>query len=357
MTKQIVISTLLVVAVGASGHNFAQERRAASNATARAPRAEGTASTWTKKTAWGDPDLQGFWNNSTVVPIQRDPKFGTRTTMTEEEFKQIRDAAAAQAVQNEEAGDRVPNGPAGWADRERQQHLMTSQLIDPPDGRMPAMTPAAKAEIAMAGNAGGATGPGTRRLLLSAKGLKPDKSLWELQGMWVRCISRGALMGPLGYGNNYQVVQTPGYVAIHQEMVHNTRLIPLDGGPQLDPAIKQWNGASRGRWEGQTLVVTTTNFHPQVEPMDRGPSLVGGQATFTERFTRKSETDMDYVYTIDAPSTWVRPFTISAPMTTTIADDRIIEYACIEGDHSVRLTVTGLLAEMQKASAQATPGR
>ena len=149
-------------------------------------------------------------------------------------------------------------------------------------------------------------------------------------------------MHPTCYNNNYQIVQAPGYVVILSEMIHEARIILLDGRAHVDPAIKLWMGDSRGRWEGQTLVVQTTNFHPDSEPMTTA-SLRGVNAKVTERFTRISATELAYRYTLEAPSIYTRPISASIPMTTTVAAQRIMEYACIEGDRSMALWMRGTL--------------
>jgi hypothetical protein len=153
-------------------------------------------------------------------------------------------------------------------------------------------------------------------------------------------------MTPLGYNNNYQIVQAPGYVVVLQEMIHASRIIPLDGRPHLDPKIRLWEGDSRGRWEGDTLVVESTNYHPDSEPMDRQPTAGGVDYKVTERFTRVSATDLDYRYTLDAPSVFTRPWSAAIPMTTLSAPSRMTEYACQEGNLAVQLTINGLVRQV-----------
>ena len=211
----------------------------------------------------------------------------------------------------------------------------TSLIIDPPDGRLPPLTPEAQRELAE-----------KQRL---EKEPRFDSSLWTKYRVRTRCIARGvpAIMHPTCYNNNYQIVQAPGYVVILSEMIHEARIILLDGRAHVDPAIKLWMGDSRGRWEGQTLVVQTTNFHPDSEPMTTA-SLRGVDAKVTERFTRISATELAYQYTLEAPSIYTRPISASIPMTTTVAAQRIMEYACIEGDRSMALSIRGTFATVQK---------
>ena len=289
--------------------------------------------TWTKKTAWGDPDLQGFWNNGTTTPMERPAALGDRTTLSEEEFE-ARQKADAVRAQGETDADRrngrgVGAGPTFWYENGRTSRS-TSLVIDPPSGRLPAVTPQVREYLA------------ARREKLSA--LPLDSTLWATQGQWTRCITRGVPGTiPTVYNNNYQIVQAPGYVVLLSEMIHTARIIPTNGKPHLSPMVQQWNGDSRGHWEGQTLVVETTNLRPESE-FNRSVVLLGTDAKVTERFTRLSATDMDYRFTVNAPSAFTGPFTLSIPMTTADAPNRIMEYACVEGDHSVALTVTGYIA-------------
>ncbi len=322
---------------------------------AASPRPAPSASGWTKKTPWGDPDLQAIWNNGSSTPVQRDPKFGTRTQLTQEEYEAaVKTAAIRQQGETEEQRNDtargVGAGPTFWYEVGKT-HMATSLVIDPPDGRYPPTTPQLEAQGQ------------ERRRLATPEGARLDKSMWERQGVWVRCISRSlpAGMTPVVYNNNFQIVQAPGVVVVHQEMIHTSRIIQLDGRPHLDPAIRQWNGDARGHWEGNTLVVETTNIHPLSEPLwPTNMNSMGVPYKLTERFTRTSATDLDYQWTLDAPSMFTKPITASIPATTTAAPDRITEYACVEGDNAVRLTITGLLAQIargEKTADQPQRGR
>ena len=292
-----------------------------------------TSAGWAKKTPWGDPDLQAIWNDATETPLQRDPKFGTRATLTDEEY-----AEAVKAFIKQQ--QRAASVSTTVAPEMGKPLRRTSLIIDPPDGRLPALTPEAQQELA-------------ERQKLETEP-RFDSSLWKKYRVRTRCIARGvpAIMHPTCYNNNYQIVQAPGYVVIFSEMIHEARIILLDGRPHLDAAIKQWGGDARGHWEGQTLVVETTNFHPDSEPMTTA-SLRGGDAKVTERFTRISATDLDYQYTFVAPTIYTRPITASIPMTTELAADRIMEYACIEGDRSMALSIRGTIAIAQKKNSSA----
>ena len=290
------------------------------------------------RTPWGDPDLQGIWNNGTSTPFARAPQFGEREYLTDEELAAAKKQAASRLIPEtveetraaQAAGDNVGTGTGFWFEVS-DPNGRTSSIYDPPDGRLPPTTEQYQAQQK------------ERARLFREPRL--DKSIWERQGIWVRCITRGqpAAMNPVVYNNNYQIVQTPGYVVLLQEMVHVSRIIPIDGRPHVDPKIRLWEGDARGHWEGETLVVETTNFHPESEPMDRQPHTGGADYKLIQKFTRISDTEMDYRYTLDAPTVFTRPWSAAIPMTSRAAPSRMSEYACIEGDNSVRLTITGLV--------------
>ena len=340
----------MIASLGAGVVTEAQAPKSAAGPTSASAVTGTSATTWTKKTPWGDPDLQAIWNNGTASPLQRDPKLGTREFLTAEELEAAKKAAAArQAGETEEQRKTgLGAGPTFWYEIGAPVQR-TSLIIDPPNGRLPAYTPQGQQYVAQ------------RQKNLEEIPL--NEFLWKHQGQWVRCITRGVPNGmiPTVYNNNYQFFQLPGYVVIHQEMIHNTRVIPLDGRPQLAPAIREWDGDSRGRWEGQTLVVETTNFHPEAEFNSAaggtaGAIPLGPGAKVTERFTRQSATNMDYVFTVEAPATFTTPFTVSIPMNTMAASNRIMEYACVEGDQSVSLTVKALLAQKAAGKKGELPG-
>ena len=287
----------------------------------------------TGRTPWGEPDLQGVWTNGTTTPLERPASMGTRTMLTDEEYAERVKVDAGRLVPETEEQLKKPSQGVGqnfWVEPGRTTRA-TSMVIDPVDGRIPAITPQAKQYL------------DERQKMM--QGLPLTSALWTTQGQWVRCITRG-MPGtiPTFYGNNYHIVQSPGYVAITQEMVHETRIIPTDGRPHVSQEIKQWRGDSRGRWDGQTLVVETTNLHASSE-FNRSAVLMGSDAKVTERFTRLSATEMDYRVTVEAPSAFTGPFTVSAPMTREGAPNRLEEYACIEGDNAVRLAVRGYLGQ------------
>ncbi len=275
---------------------------------------------WTApRTPWGDPDLQGLWNNSTTTPLERPEEFADREFLTPEELARLNEERRARA-------DRPP--PPGnpgsynefWFNRGSLLRR-TSLIVDPPDGRVPAMTP-----------------DGERRA-----SWEQGTDSWEDRNLAERCLTRGAPRRPGGYNNNFHILQTPGLVAIFQEMVHEVRFIPLDGRPPLEGGIRQWVGDSRGRWEGDTLVVETANFPDGIvfNLFNCCPGS-GGGLRLTERFTRTDADTIDYRYTVNDPTTYARPWTVAVPMIR--FEGPLYEYACHEGNVGLENILRGARA-------------
>ena len=285
------------------------------------------------RTSWNEPDLQGTWTSQAElsVPFERPPELGERRLLTDEEFAARRAQVGRQlAADNAEfdiaTADRSTAGQVGsatsppphWLERGTASRR-TSLVVDPPDGRLPAFTP----EGARRAQTGGGTlvnGSFSNAAFDSPR----DLSLWE------RCITRGlpGVMFPTVYNANVRIVQGPGVVAVTYEMIHDTRIIETGGGPPLAPAIRGYFGSSRGRWEGDTLVVEVDNFSAQALYRGARESL-----HLTERFTRVGDV-LHYEVTVEDPQTWTRPWTAAlelAPQT-----DGMFEYACHEGNHSMR---------------------
>ena len=278
------------------------------------------------RTPWGDPDLQGFWTNTTQTPLERPDNVEAGELLSAEE-RAARDAAAD--VAREARGIEAGTGETGsynnfWVERGVNM-ARTSLIVDPPDGKLPLTA----AEAAYRP---------TRESYRDREAAGPeDRNEYE------RCISRGmpGAMMPGFYNHNYQILQAPVYVAVYVQMVHDARIIPLDGRPHPDPRIKQWMGDSRGRWEGDTLVVETTNFSPV---NGRARTVFGGTETthLVERFTRTGENSIDYQYTLTDPKEYTRPWTASIPMTT--LEGGIYEYACHEGNYGLENILLGARA-------------
>jgi hypothetical protein len=304
------------------------------------------------RTPWGDPDLQGKWPSTHMVgvPLQRDEALGIRNVLNDAEFA-ARQAQAAQQLEQDNADFELeqaastPGGAVGgpvsppphWLERGEPQR-QASLIVDPPNGRMPPLTAAAERRAAELRAYRESRGPADSYT---------DRSLYD------RCITRGIAgsMLPVIYNNGNQIVQAPGYVAIVNEMIHETRVIPLDGRPHVSDAVRMYMGDSRGRWEGDTLVVETKNLTDRT-----GIGLNGGgprhsaALTIVERLTRTAEDTIEYEMTIDDPQTWTAPWTIAMPLKR---DDGygMYEYACHEGNLAMFNILSGARAE-ERAAAQ-----
>ena len=279
---------------------------------------------WTaRKTAWGDPDLQGSWSNATTTPLERPKQFVGKETLSDQERAAF-DAQRAAAVDGRPRAGDTGAYNSFWLDPGTASN-QTSLIVDPPDGRMPELTADAK-----------------RRADELAKTRARVPYSWTEFSLYERCITRGmpGEMMPGFYNHNYQIFQTKDYVAILVEMIHDARIIPLDGRAHLPSGVRQWNGDSRGRWEGNTLVVETTN---NVDVHERRPSLaVFGSSKdlkMVERFTRTGENAIDYRFTLTDPAVYTKPLTMSIPMYR--LDQPIFEYACHEGNHAVPNMLSG----------------
>jgi hypothetical protein len=300
------------------------------------------------KTPWGDPDIQGIWPGNVGVPMQRRAELGERTTLTDAEFAQREAQAAAQAKADSEtlatSDTRVGIGPPSyWTERGRPTR-QTSLIVDPPNGRLPALT--AEAEKYRKEARGGKGLPGEWR---------GEADSYEDLNIYYRCVTRGLLGSiiPVVYNNGNQIVQSPGYVVFRNEMIHEARVIPLDGRPHVSSHIKTFMGDSRGRWEDNTLVVETTNFNDKVAIGSNGAGYPGDPGYHSEslkvieRFTRVDEKTLNYEATIVDPKTWVRPWTILIPLQR---DDKyqFLEYACHEGNYAMADILSGARAEEAK---------
>jgi hypothetical protein len=287
------------------------------------------ADTWTPpRTPWGDPDLQGQWNSQTSIPLER-PREGP---LAEVDTLTLEEAETLEAT-NRETFDQPPRqGDVGtynafWRDTGNALPR-TSLIIDPPDGRIPPLSPEGQARIE------------AERVERSKRGPADSPDTYEDLSLWTRCISRGWNGIGSWYSSNYQIFQSPGYVVVLQELIHEARIIPLDRHPHIPRSIPQWMGDSRGRWEGNTLVVETTNF-------DRRTNFRGSRDTLhlTERFTRVDENTIDYQFTINDPHTFTRPWTASKPMTRITDRISVFEYACHEGNYAMEGILAGARAK------------
>jgi hypothetical protein len=285
------------------------------------------------KAPWGDPDLQGTYTNKDEngIPLERPGN------MAGKQIEEIDDSELAELVrernQRAEAtaagigGADTGAGPTHWYEHYGAKNSRAWMVVDPPDGRIPAQTPEAVKRIE-ARNA-------------ARKGRGPADS-WEDRSLYDRCISRGlpGSMMPAIYGNAYEIVQAPGVVAIQYEMIHETRIIPLDGRGKLPTSIRSFMGDARGRWDGDTLVVETTNFDPRSAYRNAN----GDTLTLIERFKPVGAGKIEWSITVNDPTTWVRPWTFAMNLTQDESQD-VFEYGCHEGNLGLRNILSAARAE------------
>jgi hypothetical protein len=288
------------------------------------------------RTADGQPDLQGVWTNSTLTPLERPADLANKSHFASQ---QEGEEWATRQFANI-TGDRRDGGAQAdvgrsynefWRDRGNSvvASLRTSLITDPTDGKVPALAAAAVAkqeEQRAYQRAHPADGP-------------EDRNLWE------RCLTRGLPIVPGPYNNDFEIVQAPGYVAIVHEMIHDARIIPLDSRPHVPSNIRQWMGDPRGHWEGDTLVIESTNFSPKTNfhGSSEGMHLV-------ERLTRVDPETISYQFTVDDPGTFTRAFSGEVPMNKT--PDQVFEYACNEGNYALRGILGAAREDEAKAAAK-----
>jgi len=309
----LVAALLIVLAAGSAA---SQTPSAAGNT----PAVVRSATPWTPaRTPWGDPDLQGTFANSNeyATPLERPAQFAGRRLedITAAELAKLRQAAEQQAIAGLAPG---PRGPDYWwlENLNLAKRSRPWAVVDPPDGRIPPLTPEGQKRRA---------GPARTSFLGGPFNGPEDLGLLE------RCITRSVpgSMIPVMYGNNYQIVQTPGYVVITYEIIHEARVIPLDGRPHVGPSIRQHMGDARGHWEGDTLVVETTNFTSAAAY--RGANA----ATFKviERFSRVAPDTIAWTATMEDPATWTKPWTIAMPLT--LDTQPLLPFECHEGNYGL----------------------
>jgi hypothetical protein len=306
------------------------------------------------RTPWGDPDLQGVWPGTEMVgvPLQRPAQFGARNVLTEEEFqqrvrqaKQTEENALAEIdvftadVSNAGAVGSPTSPPPHWLERGKPSR-QASLIVDPPDGRQPPPSADGKARATEQQRVGAER---RQRLQGREADTYTDRSLYD------RCITRGVLGSilPVIYNNGNEIVQGPGYVAIRNEMIHETRIVPLDGRPHVTPAIKSYMGDSRGWWDGHTLVVETTNLNGRNGVGGNGGGQTSDRIKLVERFTLLDADTLQYQVTIDDPGTWSAPWTISFPWKRDQSYG-MFEYACHEGNYAMFNILSGSRAAEKK---------
>ncbi len=293
------------------------------------------------RTPDGQPDLQGFWSNSTYTPLERPDKV-TKEFYTPEEAAAVEKAAAARESAQTEPGtvaDVHYDFSQFGLDRSQStlaRTLRTSLIVDPPNGKLPPVT-----------------AEGKRILAARAEEAKRLGGRWDsaqsnqLDDRCVIFAGPGPPMMDAGYNSNYQIVQAPGYVMILTEMIHDARIIPLDGRPQPPEQVRQWVGLSRGRWEGDTLVIETTNFNGK-NPF-RGSTE---NMKVVERLRRTSDDTIEYNFTVDDRTMWEKPWSAEALMRKTSGP--LFEHACHEGNYGLYNTLVGARLEEKQAAEAAT---
>jgi hypothetical protein len=281
------------------------------------------------KTPWGEPDLRGTYtsDNSIGVPFERPQQFGTRTTLTEEEFNAKESANAVQVAKDNnerpeskfEEDEAANNAPRHWLERGTKLSRATSLVIDPSNGRLPPLTP-----------------EGQRRQAQNRLRFFRQDEAAEFHSYYDRCITRGVVGSilPAIYGNGTNIQQGPGYVVIRNEMIHEDRVIPIDSkAPRLGKNIHLYMGDSRGHWDGNTLVVDSTNFTDRIGV--GGGTVPSANLHLIERFTRTAPDSIHYEFTVDDPATFTAQWTAALEVHTK-PGYQIYEYACHEGNYGLR---------------------
>jgi hypothetical protein len=298
---------------------------------AQAARSSAASAYTAPRTPWGDPDLQGTYTNTyeNGTPLERPKEFEGRKLedIKGDELVKVRQAIEQRTIQNFEGPIHAPDH--WWQDNlDLHRGSQAWLVVDPPDGRVPPMTPQAQQRIS------------ARNAERKKSGRGPADS-YEDRSLYDRCITRGlpGSMMPAIYGNQYQIVQGPGYVAILYEMIHETRVIPLDGRASVSSRIAQDMGDARGRWESDTLVVETRNFKERSVYRNADPEKL----VLTERFTRVSPTQVRWAVTVDDPTTWTKPWTFAMPLT--VDDKAFPTYECHEGNYGLKNILSAARAE------------
>ena len=296
------------------------------------------------RTPWGDPDLQGVWSSSGATPMERPDEYEGRATLTDEEVAAIRSETDARDqrllaadAQRTRAGGNVGAYNNFWMERGARTNR-TSMIVDPPSGRFPPLTPAGE----------------------RARNSRPrGDDTWEDRHIWERCVTRGGMpnaMFPRSYNNNMQVFQAPGYVVMLLEQVHELRVVPLDDRPFPPPHVGQWNGISRGRFEGGTLVVETRNLDSRVSALQpwsvfNSHDGSGEGLSLVERFTRTGPDSLEYEVEVSDSQMYTRPWTVAYPFWR--SDQLMYEYACHEGNIGMEGILSGGRAEDAAEAAAA----
>jgi len=309
---RLTLAALLAVALAPAGQRWAQP-----------------------KTTWGDPDLGGVWtsDNNFSIPLERPAEVADKVFLDGKDLEEAL-ARRAKTIAAVETGGVVGAGPSHWYENLTARSTRSSLIIDPPNGRLPAFTSGARQRAATAE---------------AVRAASDAADSWTDRSLWDRCVAVGLpfVMFPTGYNNNVRIIQAPGYVVITHEMIHDARVVPMDGRPHLSPAIRQYMGDSRGHWDGNTLVVDVTNFHPAITTYHPTASFRGHGATLhlIERYTRTARDEMRYEVTVDDPGTFTRPYTAVLDLKP---QGSIFEYACHEGNRGLANILSAARAEERR---------
>ena len=285
------------------------------------------------RTSWGAPNLQGVWDFRTATPLERPEELADIDVLTDEQAAEVVERLAERWTRLAEGSESDPGAyNQFWFDYGTSvtDDRRTSLIVDPPDGRIPALT---------------ADGEARAQARRDRRRDHPADS-WEDRGIAERCIlgfNAGPPMESSAYNNIMQVFQTPDHVVILNEMVNDSRIVPLDGRPHLPGHVEQWRGDSRGRWEGETLVIETTNFTADTSVRGSGPGL-----NLVERLTRVDDGTLLYEYTVDDPASFERPWSVAMPMK--MSADPVFEYACHEGNYGMEGILAGARADEREAA-------
>ena len=322
------------------------------------PPAVAAQSDGSRVTPWGDPDLQGVWDYRTLTPLERPEELGDKAFLSEEEAAALEretlernELLLNRAPQRTSASDQVDRRDDGtpgfynnfWLDRGTTaiETRRTSLVVDPPNGRLPALTEEARRL---------ADSPEAARIARVRRGELPAASYTELDA-GDRCIQHAKAGPPIstgGYNNNVQIFQTPDHVVLWAEQNHDARIVPLDGRAHVSPLITQWMGDSRARWEGETLVVETVHFNGKHDQIGRPILSSGENLTLVERFSLMDGDNLMYEYTVTDPSIWTQPWTAQHPMKRN--PDLIFEFACHEGNYGMEGILAGSRVEEAEAA-------
>jgi hypothetical protein len=271
------------------------------------------------KTSWGDPDLQGLWKQSHGTPLER-PEDVAAAVLTEEQAAERRAESSDRTFSAREGDPGFYN--EFWFEWGKEDNR-TAMVDDPADGRIPMKPGVREQEL---------------ELRTARRAQAEEPRTWLDMSIYDRCITRWGLPSlPTNYNNNWNILQTPDYVVIFQEMIHDARIIPLDGRPHIEGDIRQWLGDSRGHWEGDTLVIETTNF---TEKTNFNGSRDG--LHLIERIRKVDATNLDWQWTLEDPTVWARAWTGSLPLTRT--EGPLFEYACHEGNYGLYNILAGARA-------------